>query len=127
MNNDIDRYSNYSLNNNEKIGLNNQEDTLPNFLRQLKRILTLNDTSETKDFDKDNYSILLTGLLLLVKNNNNYFSFEMLKDEKKILIKINKSIEYTDFQLFTTLFEELSLVNLHYLNEERVWRAEFLL
>ena len=127
MNNDIDRYSNYSLNNNEKIGLNNQEGTLPNFLRQLKRILTLNDTSETKDFDKDNYSILLTGLLLLVKNNNSYFSFEMSKDEKKILIKINKSIEYTDFQLFTTLFEELSLVNLHYLNEERVWRAEFLL
>ena len=128
MNNKISNYNNYSINSNEEISFNNDEKPLINFIKQLKQIFILKENSKGPDnFDKDDYSILLTGLMILLINNNKDFSFEVTGDFSKILIKIKKSIEYTDFQLFTTLFEELSLVNLRYINMENEWRLELFL
>ena len=83
--------------------------------------------SATNILDQDNYSLLLCTLLILVKENQNMLQFKLSSDNSKLTIIIDRSMEFTDFQLFVKLFDELTLNRLHFINSGNSWICEIFL
>lgn len=110
------------------LDLNDERITNEDFLDNLKRCFLGNGTlfrHENSPIDMEKFSILLSGILLLVTTNEKKFSFKILKD--CIVLSIHKTLEYTNFQLFIKLFEELTLERLNFIQFENKWGVKIYL
>lgn len=113
---------------NKIFNLESKENDNDMLIEQLKQIFITKKSGSSTDFpNRDNFEALLCGLLILVKLNSGQINFQYLEEQKKIQIVMNKTIEFTDFQLFSKLFEELTLHRLQFVNTENEWKAELAL
>jgi hypothetical protein len=125
---DMTEHNYQSFTNARILDLNDERITNEDFLDNLKRCFLGNGTlfrHENSPIDMEKFSILLSGILLLVTTNEKKFSFKILKD--CIVLSIHKTLEYTNFQLFIKLFEELTLERLNFIQFENKWGVKIYL
>ena len=111
----------------ENIFISNSKDELQQNLITVLKTIFVGNMKIKEITDTENYVTLLSGLLILVLNNSKEVRIFLSEDNSKMCIIIDRKMEYSDFQLFCKLFEELTLYTLHFTESEGDWTTEILL
>ena len=89
----------------------------------MTKILVEKRNTKRFEIDLDNFAFLLCALLKFVQLNLDLMSIQFSENNTKGLIILNKGLGFKNLQLFSKLFEELTLNRLHFLNTEKEWIA----
>lgn len=98
---------------------------LQQFMGELKDFLLYNAIPNKEFINDDDFSPFLLAILILVKSKSDCFNFQVTT--KGILLTIKRVLDYSDFQLFVHLFEELTLQKLPFKEKNEEWSCELIL
>ncbi len=75
------------------------------------------DTNNANEQTRDNFSYLVFVLLVWLKHNSEYFSFEATND-KKIRLSISKEVRKNELQVLIDVYQDLTLKTINFWENE---------